>query len=360
MAYPLSDAQKAVLLGSHRMTASAVAMRGSELLGPLPVIAGTVTATLGTRGSRDATFSTTLTAVKAMALSPLTDRVVLATGVPDAFDITLFTGRVDAMAVQDNGRVDIQLLSAGAEAIRDDFIAPWAATTAHAATEISAILRDVDVDWGVDIGSAASVPLTGQQIWETSRGQALDQIASGANLIWLPDRFGSFVVFDNPYAIGPSLADESVIMFQDGQGGALVRVNATSTRVGVYNAITVVMERTDNTEPIRYTAFDSSLGSTTRYGGPFGRQNKVVKNPASENPVFLAGRLLRQSLALRRSWTIQVPHVPILDPGDVFILWHDNEVTAQVVESTRYGLGPDDGSAFTSRELITLDEGALA
>lgn len=356
MAYPLSDTQKAVLLGPHRMTTTAVALRGTELLGALPVISGTVTATLGTRGSRDATFTTTQTAVTAMALSPLTDRIILSTGVPDAFDITLFTGRVDVIKTDSSGLVSIELLSVGAEANRDDFIVPWSASSPDVASEIALILKDVDPTWGVDTSGASAIPLTGQQIWEISRGQALDQLASGANLIWLPDRFGSFDVFDNPYAVGPSLADESVIMFQDGQGGALVNVNATTTRAGVHNAITVVMERTDNTAPIRYTAFDNVPTSPTFFGGAFGRQNKVIKNPTAEDPATLAIRLLRQSLALRRSWTIRVPHVPILDPGDIFVLWHDNEVTAQVVESTQYGLGPEEGSAFTSRELVILDE----
>ena len=356
MAYPLSDAEKAVLLGSHRMTTTAVALRGSELLGTLPVISGAVTATLGTRGSRDASFTTTRTAIDDISLNPLTDRVILSTGVPEAFDIILFTGRVDDILADSSGQVNIQLLSVGAEAIRDDFIVPWSATSLSVAAEIAAILQDVDPTWGVDISRASTIPVTGQQIWESSRGQALDQLASGANLIWLPNRFGSFDVFDNPYAIGPSLASESVIMFQDGQDGALVNVNETRTRVGVYNAITVVMERTDNTEPQRFTAVDNNPASLTFYGGVFGRQNKVIKNPTSENPAMLAGRLLRQSLALRRSWTIRVPHVPILDPGDIFVLWHDNEVTAQVVESTQYGLGAQDGSAFTSRELVALDE----
>ncbi len=355
MAYPLSDAQKAVLLGSHRMTTTCVALRAGELLGALPVISGVVTATLGTRGSRDASFVTTRTAIDAIGLTPLTDTIVLSTGVKDVLDITLFTGRVDTLDRSDQGHVEVQLLSTAAEAIRDDFITPWAATSTNVATEIAMILQAVDPAWGVDTSRATTIPITGQQVWETSRGQALDQLASGANLIWVPSRFGGFEVFDNPYSIGPSLADESVIMFQDGQGGALVRVDATTTRVGVFNAITVVQERTDNSEPLRWTAFDDNPSSPTRYGGPFGRQNKTIKNPASEDPQTLAGRLLRQSLALRQSATVKVPHVPILDPGDVYILWHENVVTAQVVESTQYGLGASDGNVFTSRELISLE-----
>jgi hypothetical protein len=355
MAVILTSAQQRALLGSHRMTTSATVLRGSESLGEIPVVSGYVTATLSTRGGRDAFFSTTRSVLDQGLLNPLTDQVILRTGIEGFLDITLFTGRVDTIDTDETGFVQVQLLSVGAQATRDDFIIPWVATSATAAPEIAAILQASDPSWGVDITNASIVPLTGQQIWETDRGQALDQIASGANLIWQPDRYGSFVVFDNPYLIGPTLASESVIMFVDGEGGALVEVSDSRTRQGVYNSITVIMERTDNTEPIRVTVQDTTVGSTTAFGGSFGRQNKVIKNPTTEDPAVLAMRLLRQSLALRRSWTIRVPHVPILDPGDVFTLWYRNEVTAQVVETTQYGLAAGDSGLITSRELVTLE-----
>jgi hypothetical protein len=355
MAVILTPAQQQVLLGSHRMTTSATVLRGSENLGTIPVIAGYVTATLSTRGGRDAYFTTVRSVIDDGLLNPLTDRVILRTGVAGYLDITLFTGRVDTIESDETGLVRVQLLSVGAEAIRDDFIIPWVATSPHAAAEIALILQASDPSWGVDITNASVVALMGQQIWEVDRGQAADQVASGANLIWQPDRYGSFVVFDNPYLIGPPLASESVITFVDGVGGALVQVNDSRTRQGVYNSITVVMERTDNTEPLRVTVQDTTIGSTTAFGGPFGRQNRVIKNPTTDNPLALASRLLRQSVALRRSWTIRVPHVPILDPGDVFTLWYRNEVTAQVVETTQYGLAAGDSGLITSRELVTLE-----
>lgn len=358
MAYPLSASQKAVLLGSHRMSTTAVALRGSVRLGSLPVIDGSTTATLGTRGARDAVFTTTITAANTIGLTPLSDIVTLATNVPDAFDVTLFTGRVETIRKDERGRAVVQLMSVAREAIGNEFVVPWPSTQTIAAAEMALILEDSDPSWGVDISRATPKPLTGQQVWEANRGQALDAIASGASLVWLPDRFGGFEVFDNPYSIGPVLANTSVIMFKDGQDGAIVQVNDTSTRGGVFNAVTVVVERTDNTAPLRFTAYDSFEGSPTRWGGPFGRQNKVIKNPAANDPGALALRLLRQSLALRRSWTIRIPHCPILDPGDVFTLWHDDEVTAQVVESTQYGLSGRDGTVITSRELV-VSEGAL-
>lgn len=359
MAVILTPAQQAVLLGSHRMTTTATVLRGSESLGDIPVIGGYVTATLGTRGGRDAFFTTPRSVLDRGLLNPLTDQVVLRTGVHGYLDITLFTGRVDTTSFDEAGIASIALLSVAAEAIRDDFIVPWVATSPAAAPELALILQDVNPLWGVDIAEASSVPLTGQQVWESDRGQALDQVASGANLIWQPDRYGSFRVFDNPYLIGPPLASESVIMFVDGQNGALVQVDDSKTRQGVYNSITVVMERTDNTQPLRFTVQDTNPASITVFGGVFGRQNKVVKNPATEDPALLASRLLRQSLALRRSWTIRVPHVPILDPGDVFTLWYRNEVTAQVVETVQYGLAAGDSGLITSRELVSMELEAL-
>jgi hypothetical protein len=360
MAVQLTAAQQEVLLGSHRMITSAIVLRGTVNLGPIPVISGYVTATLSTRGGRDAFFTTPRTIIDRGLLNPLTDRVVLGTGVRDYLSIGLFTGRVDTVDVDETGLAQIQLLSVGGEALRDDFDVPWAAVTPTSATaEMRAILQDVDPSWGVDFTNATLVPLTGQQVWEYDRGQALDQIASGANLIWQPDRYGSFTIFDNPYLIGPTLASESVITFVDGQDGVLVNVNESKTRHGVFNAITVVMERTDNTAPVRVTVRDLNPLSSTFYGGLFGRQNKVIKNPTTDNPLALASRLLRQSLALRRSWTIRLPHVPILDPGDVFVLWYRNEVTAQVVETTQYGLGAKDSSLITSRELVTIESEGL-
>lgn len=360
MSVSLTDAQKEVLLGSHRMTSSATVLRGSSNLGTIPIVSGYVTATLATRGGRDAFFTTPRSVIDQGLLNPLTDQVILTTGVRDYLDITLFTGRVDTVSIDETGLAQIQLLSVAGEALRDDFETPWAATNSTAVAEIIAILQDVNPSWGFDFTRASQVALTGQQVWEVDRGQAVDQVASGANLIWQPDRYGSFVIFDNPYLIGTSLTSESVITFTDGQDGVLVEVTEASTRQGVFNAITVVLERTDNTEPVRVTVRDDNPSSATYYGGLFGKQNKVVKNPTTEDPMALAGRLLRQSLALRRSWTLRLPHVPILDPGDIFINWYRNEVTAQVVETTQYGLGANDGSMITSRELIATELEALS
>jgi hypothetical protein len=147
-------------------------------------------------------------------------------------------------------------------------------------------------------------------------------------------------------------------MFRDGENGALVTVDNAKSRDGIFNSVTVVTERANNTAPVRVTVRDMAALSPTRWGGLFGKQNLVVKNQVpliAPETLALAGRLLRQSLALQRSFTVSVPHMPILDPGDVFTVWYRNEVVALVAESIRYSFNARQETTINARELRDIE-----
>lgn len=359
MSYTVTDAQRAALLGSHEMTTRVVCLRGGVNMGEIPIVDGAVSATYGTRGGRDASIVVSREVTDAGLLNPMSDQVIIYTGIKGVVDVPIFTGRVDVREDDSPGEVNVPLLSRGAEAIRAAFEVPWPATVPLLSTsQVINILQDVNPDWGVDISRATPRAIAPTLVWEEDRGQALDQIAQGASQIWQPDRTGGFTYYDNPYAIGPSLASESVVTLTDGEGGVTVGVRDSMSREGLYNSVTVVTERTDNTEPIRVTARDTSPTSPTYWGGIFGKQNRVVKNQSPQDAAsagILALRILRQSLALQRSWTITLPHMPLLDPGDVFTLWYRNEVTAQVVQSVSYSVSADQPTVISSRELTLAD-----
>lgn len=362
MAFLVSDAQKAALLGSHEMTTRVTAFRGATSLGDIPVVDMSVFATYSTRGGRSGTLVVDRSLIDSGLLNPLSDQVIVYTGIKNVVDVPIFTGRVDTQNAESDGEVEISLLSRSAGAIRAQFETPWAVGPPLLSTNaITAILQDVDPTWGVDTSGASARTIPPNLVFEYDRGQALDQIAQGASQIWQPDRTGGFVLYDNPYAIGPSLAANSVVTIRDGVGGAAVRVFDARTREGIYNSVTVVVERVDNVEPMRVTVRDTAPGSPTEWGGLFGKQNLVIKNqtPMTQaDATTLALRILRQSLSLQRSWRIDLPHMPLLDPGDVFTLWYRNEVTAQVVESISYSGKADDLTSISSREL-TLSEATL-
>lgn len=362
MAFPLTDEQKAAFLGNHEMSTRVVVYRASQSLGEIPVIDIDVRATYGTRGGRDAALVVDYGVVADGLLNPLSDQVVIYTGIKNLVEMPIFTGRVGTRNAEDTGEVSVPLMSRGVEIIEAQFEVPWPVSVPYLSTsETMKIIQDVDPTWGVDITRATPRSIPTNLVFEWDRGQALDQIAQGASQVWQPDRSGGFVLYDNPYSIGPALASQSVVTLRDGEDGCTVRVLDAITREGVYNSVTVVVERVNNTEPIRVTARDTDPLSATLWGGPFGKQNKVVKN---QNPIgiadasMLALRILRQSLALQRSWRIEVPNVPFLDPGDVFTLWYRNEVTAQVVESIAYSGSAEQRTVISSREL-TLSEAEL-
>ena len=359
MSFIVTAAQKAALLGSHEMSTRAVCLRGSTSLGDIPLVDLSVSATYGTRGGRDAWIRVDRNVIDSGMLNPLSDQVIIYTGIKGVVEIPIFTGRVDTRNADESGLVEVPLLSRGAEAIRAQFEVPWTVQAPLlSTTEISRILRDVDSTWSVDTNRATPRPIPANLVFEWDRGAACDLLAQGASQIWQPDRTGGFVVYDNPYSIGPTLASQSVVTIRDGIDGATVQVFDATSREGIYNSVTLVVERVNNTEPLRVTVRDTAPGSPTMWGGLFGKQNLVVKNQNPTNiadATLLALRILRQSLALQRSWRIELPHMPLLDPGDVFTLWYRDEVTAQVVESVQYSGKADDLTVISSRELTLAD-----
>ena len=358
MAFPVSTTVRDAFLGSHEMTLRVSAFRGSQSLGDFEVIDARVSATYGTQGGRDASIVVDRNLIADGFLSPLSDQVIIRVGIPNVIEVPLFTGRVDEHSALSTGEVRIQLLSRGAEAIRAQFEQPWAAGPAGtlASTEMTRILHYIDPSWGVDVSDANLSVIPAGLVWEQDPGQALDQLAQGASLIWQPDRSGGFVIYQNPWLVGSLLGGSPVVTLVDGENGVLVDVEANTSRVGVYNSVTVVTERLNNTPPIRVTAKDTTPTSPTLWGGLFGKQNLVVKNQTPEvftDSAVLAERILRQSLALQRSFSITLPDMPLLDPGDVFTLWYENVVYSVVAESIEYSCAADRLTRISGRELMT-------
>lgn len=361
--FPVTSAQLNALMGNHEMTTRVVVLRGSESMGEIPVIEVAVSATYGTQGGRDGELVVDRHIIDSGLLDPMSDQVIIYTGVRDFFEVPIFTGRCDENVEDSDGDVSVPLISRAVEAIEAKFIVPWAATTGNTAkTEIMQILQDVDPSWSVDTAAANPAVIPPNLVWEEDRGQALDQLAQGANLIWQPDRSGGFVVYDNPYSVGSSLAAGITWFLRDGENGTVAHIRKNTSRAGIYNSVTVVTERVNNTEPIRVTALDTLTSSPTYWGGLFGKKNLIVKNqvPLDEaGSQLLALRILRQSLAQQRSFEISTPHFPILDPGDVFGLIYRDVVYTLVCETVRYSGSGGQDTRISARELILRESLSL-
>lgn len=354
-----THAQVEAFSRNHRMVTEVEVIRGAESLGPIDIESGTVTATLTSQVNRNANLVVTRHVTDAGLLDPLTDEVVIYTGIPGIVKVPIFTGRVDSYVEDEPGRVQVVCVDRSADVIRARFEQPWPAIVGGSVlAEIDRIIKDVDGAFAVTFEDAFD-GINPQAVWQEDRGGALDELATTVNCVWQTDRTGGFVVFPNPYVIASSVTPE--VLFQDGPTGNINSIRKTVSREFVANSVTVVVERTDNSTPIRVTARDTNPLSKTRWGGIFGKQNliKKIQNPLTEeNATLLAFRLLNQSLALAQSWQITTPHFPLLDPGDVIaVKWRD-EVTAQVIESITYPLQAIDRTTFSTRQL--RQEGELA
>lgn len=362
--FQVSPAQLAALQKSHQMDLKVTVFRGNTVVADnIEIESGSVGATYATQGGREGSLTVSRNVIDQGLLNPLSDQVYISTGIPDFVTVPIFTGRVDTHNASAEGLVEVPLISRGDELIRAAFEQPWAAIDNNQArAEIKRIIQSINSGWSVNIERARESNIGRGLVWEDDPGQALDDLARGASLIWQPNRTGGFEVFTNPFFIGSAGAVANVV-FRDGEGGTVVDVQEAKSRDGIFNSVTVVAEKYGNQAPIRVTVRDSSPTSPTYWGGLFGKQNIVVK---SQLPIDvgaatqLAIRILNQSLSLQRTWTISTPHMPLLDPGDIFGLWYANEVTAQVVESIEYTVNAEDPTVITSRELRTIAPEVLA
>lgn len=345
----------------HPMTVTATVFRGKGDVqaSNVPVIAGTITATLLADVCREGTIAVPRQLTRQGLFDPAYDKVQIFTGVEGFPPIPLFIGRVVDRAVAGSGMAQIQVEDFGRDIVDARFEQPWQALPRTAAAqEIQRIIWDVDDTFGVDISRALpgrSPSLT----WEENRAGALDELAAAINCIWQPNRVGNFEVYPNPYNLTrpPSVS----LTISDGPDGIISDLVRHTTRDGVYNSVTVQVERADGTKPVRVTVRDSRPRSPFRWGGAYGKLNRVVRlqTPGGRPEAqMLAQRLLNQSLALHNSMRITFPHFPLLDPGDVIGVTdtEEGDTTVQVVESVQYALEAGVESSAGTRELRKVTE----
>lgn len=357
MAAPFTAEQLEALGKNHQMAVRVEVIQDGVSVGTIPVIDGSITATFTAQVTRTGTLRVPRSVVEAGLLNPVTNKVVVFTSVPGILDLPIFTGRIVSYSVSSDQSVQVQLADTSRDMVRAKFEQPWRAVLgATAASEMERIVADVSGEIAIDVSQAPDI-INPYVVWEEDRGKALDDLASVMSCIWQGDRFGGLIVYPNPYSTSAEVPP--VVTLKTGPGGTIVDITEVVSSENMANSVTVVVERTDNSSPIRVTARDSGVNSPTRWGGPFGKQNIIRKtqNPLTQAAAqFIAFRVLNQSLALFRSWQVQTPHFPLLDPGDIIAVQWDNSITAQVVESITYPLNAINQTTLSTRELRREEE----
>jgi len=355
--WAVTDSQLAFMRASHPFAVQVHCVTADGVFkGTADVIGGSIDAHVQQQQLRDATIELDQAYLDAGLFNQYTDLAYVIADF-DTFTVPLFIGRVNDVQRDETanqvGHATVHCVDRGADLVRAQFEQPWNVDFGIVFTSaLQDIITDVDPNFALNTDAYPFPPLILSDkplTYETNRGQALDEVSAGVGAVWYPTRIGNFAVVPNPFA--QTTQPTSVLSLDDALGDVFTMSDQT-TRADIRNSVTVIVERTDNTDPVRVTVRDTDPSSPTQWGTTFGKQNLIVKlqSPAERSDAETYAQLrLRQGVGLTHTMTIDTPLWVLLDPFDVITVRYRNVVTCQVIQQVTYPLGNDVGR-ITTRE----------
>lgn len=318
---------------------------GAVLAYDVQVFGGSITANLTHRVTRSGTFTVgpgfwpdenaagLLTPVRTVAR--VRAGIRYGDGSTEMFPIIV--GRVGDLVRNDDGSVTARVDDLAADVIGFRFEQPRASENVPITTQVRRLILEAlpEATFGTDDVDDAPTP---RLVWDEDRGDALDKLAEAVGGRWFAQGDGSFVLRRYAYDVGTPVQD-----IWDGDGGLLTAAVPKLARDGAANSITVVVERFDGGTPFRVTVRDTTAGSPTFFGGPFGRVSRIIK---VQTPLTLgeattyARAQLNASTALLSTWSITCVPDFTLEPGDTIRTRSRGVRSTQLIDSITYPLGP--------------------
>jgi hypothetical protein len=364
MVLPISSAYNAVVKGPHELVTRIRVFHGSTEVTPVggvPIVDGSVTAALSSRVTRSLDLQVPFEFFPhnpTDLLSPYRATVMVESG-PQYLDGTselfpLFTGRIYEATLAGDGAVTLRADDLAADVLAFRFEQPQRSQTSVSIIQQMQSLISEAVS-GATFGSN-DVDDTGcpDLVWDDDRGKALDELASALGARWYTLGDGRFVVREFPYITGTVVAFLVDGTASDGQG-IIISANKTITRDATANSITVVSERMDGSTPIIARRRDIATGSPTQFGGLFGKVSQILKpqTPLTATEAdALAKQQLAASLALTEQWTLEVPALHFLEPGDTIRIRYRDVESVQVIDSWSIGLTPANTMSISTRSSV--------
>lgn len=303
---------------------------GNELIPSVTYSDGSVSATLQSRVTRTLSLTVDrsyapITAAGAVdyaaPFAPFGNRIKAYRGISWANGLDtywpVFYGPLQDVTLNDNGTMAVTADDLAAEVVGAEFEAPTAsATTLTVAGQVQQLITGALPSAAYDFTSATFPQLVPYVVWQTDRGQALDDIASSVGALWYPRADGTFTLRRVPWAN----TQTQVATLADGTDGVVLGYQIKISRTDVKNTVVYVTERQDGSEPLFYVSRDTDPTSPTYYKGPFGRKPLVVNNQQPLSPAQqkqAADTLLRQSKATGQVWSISTVPDASLELGDL-------------------------------------------
>lgn len=292
----------------------------------LTYLAGSVNATLTSRVARTCTITFDETLYPYLPqdlLAPYGNMLRVWRGIEFADGTRsvwiVFVGRIQETNLNPDGTCTSYAADFAADVIENKFITPQNSQAGDSvATEIARLISDGFPQAHFapfDIVDIPVQPLT----WQLERGQALDELATSASAFWYPLADGTFIARTYPWVV----ASTPVVTYSDGDGGSVITSEATRSREGVYNVLTVTGERLNGDDPVYATASDTTPTNITYVAGNFGIRSQLLRLQTPANAGSAQGAAndnLKRLVALVDTWQWDMTTDAALELGDTVSL----------------------------------------
>jgi hypothetical protein len=172
-----------------------------------------------------------------------------------------------------------------------------------------------DAEFVVTVSTDRLISATGA--WEKDRwGDAITSLAGSINAEVYAGYDGRWYIVDAPDLT--NLTGQYRIA--GGPGGVLITEDRSDTREGVYNAVSVSANSSDQTVPPLWAwAYDDDVDSPTYFYGPYGQRVRYYSSQfftTVDQCQNYATRLLAESLAPNQTLSIGTLPIPFLEASD--------------------------------------------
>jgi hypothetical protein len=318
------------LRGPHKVYTRAEVWRdGVRLVDSLPIIGGSVRATLQSRVTRTLDLTTSPESFPDSAgdiLTPFGSEMRVWRGV-DIGGVTnhpsyvwpVFRGPIERVSWATGSPVSVRAIDRAGDVADSHFLAPLSVAAGDRLhTRVREFISEAADDAEFDTFTLPDRVLP-SLTWDEDRGKALDDLAGAAGGFWYALADGTFTLREVPWVYSDGVVDLEL-----GPDNPILRsAGIEFSREDVYNMIVARAERTDGSAPSRYVTRVTDAASPIRFDGPYGRRvlHHSVQGAGSAASLQLVAETLRQrSQALAETWTATITAFPPLELGDLLQL----------------------------------------
>lgn len=346
---------------------------GERLLESLPIIDGSVRATLQSRVTRDLTltcgpewfpedagdllapFGTELRCWRGVGIGGVTNH--------PSYVWPVFRGPIDKVRWSTGGNTSITCVDLAGDVASASFLAPLSVAAGDRLhRKYRELVLEADESAEFDTFTLPDRSLPGLA-WDEDRGKALDDLAGAAGGFWYALADGTYTLRPVPWVYSDGVVDLTI-----GPDYPIMRnADIEFSREGVYNMIVARAERTDGSAPARYVTRVTDPSSPIRFEGPYGRRvlHHSVQGAGSAAGLQLVAETLKQrSQALAETWSGSIAPYPPLELGDLLYLDVEGPNRKrrrghQVVAGFTLPLVGDGDMALTLRALMPRGEAVI-